>query len=201
MTGCRYLRRQCFARLTAARRQRADQRHATPSRAPTDQPPMRTVVSHSDSISERLRRLGLVLPPAVAPVANFVAVTLHGGTAHVSGQIPVRDGAFLNPGVLGREVTIEQGQAAARLAALNVLSQLSSALGARLERVERVLRLGVFVASTADFKDHPKVANGASDLIVQVFGERGAHARAAVGVASLPFGVSVEVDGIFAVGA
>lgn len=158
-------------------------------------------MSHSDSICERLRRLGLVLPPAVAPVANFVAVTLHGGTAHVSGQIPVRDGAFLNPGLLGREVTIEQGQAAACLAALNVLSQLSSALGARLDRVERVLRLGVFVACTADFKDHPKVANGASDLIVQVFGERGSHARAAVGVASLPFGVSVEVDGIFAVGA
>lgn len=153
----------------------------------------------SDSTSDRLRQLGLVLPPAAAPVANFVAVTLHGSTAYVSGQIPVLEGNFLNPGLLGREVSVERGQAAARLAALNVLSQLSSALGGKLDRVERVLRLGVFVAATPDFKDHPKVANGASDLVVEVFRERGAHARAAVGVASLPFGVSVEVDGIFAI--
>lgn len=156
-------------------------------------------MSTHDATTDRLRRLGLVLPPAVAPVANFVPVTLHAGTAYVSGQIPVAEGSLRNPGLLGREVSVAQGQDAARLAALNVVSQLSALLGDRLDRVTRVLRLGVFVAALPDFKEHPQVANGASDLIVQIFAERGAHARAAVGVASLPFGVSVEVDGIFAI--
>lgn len=152
-----------------------------------------------DPIHQRLASLGLTLPPAVAPVANFVAVTLEHGVACVSGQIPVRDGTLLHPGRLGEDVSLEDGQAAARLAALNVIAQLDAALQGRLDRVVRVMRLGVFVAATPDFKDHPKVANGASDLMVEVFQERGRHARAAVGVASLPFGVSVEVDALFAV--
>ena len=153
----------------------------------------------TDKTFNRLSELGIQLPAAVAPVANFVAVTFDGSTASVSGQIPIANGELLHPGTLGANVSVEQGQEAARLAVINVLSQLSHALGGGLDRVTKCLRLGVFVAATPDFKDHPKVANGASDLVVEVFEERGRHARAAVGVASLPFGVSVEVDGVFQV--
>lgn len=150
-----------------------------------------------DQTLQHIRQLDIELPPPLTPIANFVSVNICGKTAYVSGQIGVVNGAIVHPGLLGAEVSVEQGQAAARQAGLQIVSQLQEALQGRLDRVEKCLRMGVFVASTPQFKDHPKVANGASDVMVAIFQERGRHARAAVGVACLPFGASVEVDAIF----
>ena len=151
----------------------------------------------TDKTVQRLNELGIQLPPALTPIANFLPVTSAGKMAYVSDRIAVLNGAIQHLGLLGQDVSIEQAQAAARLAALHVISQLNVSLHGQLDRVKQCMRLGVFVAATADFKDHPKVANGASDVLVEIFQERGKHARAAVGVASLPFGASVEVDAIF----
>jgi enamine deaminase RidA (YjgF/YER057c/UK114 family) len=151
----------------------------------------------TDKTVQRLNELGIELPQALAPIANVLPVTIAGNIVYVSGQIAVLNGAIQHLGLLGRDVSIEQAQAAARLAALHVISQLNASLHGQLDRVKQCMRLGVFVAATAEFKDHPKVANGASDVLVEIFQERGKHARAAVGVASLPFGASVEVDAIF----
>jgi len=147
-------------------------------------------------MSERLAELGIELPQAAAPVAAYVPVVVSGNVAHVSGQLPFIDGALVT-GRLGGEVTLEQGYAAARACGLMILAQLDAALGT-LDRVERVLKLGAFVNSTADFTDQPKVANGASELMVEVFGDAGKHARSAVGVPVLPLGAAVEVDAVVA---
>ena len=149
------------------------------------------------SIEARLAELGITLPEAAAPVAAYVPVVIAGGLAHVSGQVSFVDGA-LRKGRLGEDVSLEQGLEAAQGCALMILAQLKAALGS-LDRVDRVVKLGCFVNSTADFTDQPKVANGASELMVAVFGDAGKHARAAVGVPSLPLGVAVEVDAIVAV--
>ena len=149
------------------------------------------------SIEARLSELGIVLPEAAAPVASYVPVVVQGGLAYVSGQVSFVDGALLK-GRLGEDVSLEEGMRAARGCGLMILAQLEAALGS-LDRVERVIKLGGFVNSTPDFTDQPKVVNGASDLMLEVFGEAGKHARAAVGVPSLPLGVAVEVDAIFAV--
>lgn len=149
------------------------------------------------SIEAKLAELGIVLPEAAAPVAAYVPVVIAGGLAHVSGQVSFVDGV-LRKGRLGEDVSLEQGIEAAQGCGLMVLAQLKAALGS-LDRVERVVKLGCFVNSSADFTDQPKVANGASELMVAVFGEAGKHARAAVGVPSLPLGVAVEVDAIVAV--
>ncbi|MFO1255281.1 MAG: RidA family protein [Sphingomonadaceae bacterium] len=149
------------------------------------------------SIEARLAELGITLPEAAAPVAAYVPVVIAGGLAHVSGQVSFVDGA-LRKGRLGEDVSLEQGIEAAQGCALMILAQLKAALGS-LDRVDRVVKLGCFVNSTADFTDQPKVANGASELMVAVFGDAGKHARAAVGVPSLPLGVAVEVDAIVAV--
>ena len=143
-------------------------------------------------IEDTLVELGLELPPAPAPVASYVPVRLRGDLAYVSGQIPVADGEVLHPGHLGAEVTLEQGQGATRRCALQALSALREALGS-LDRVRGIVQVTVFVASSPGFTDQPKVANGASDVLVEIFGERGKHARAAVGVAELPLGAPVEV--------
>jgi enamine deaminase RidA (YjgF/YER057c/UK114 family) len=143
-------------------------------------------------IEDTLVELGLELPPAPAPVASYVPVRLLGDLAYVSGQIPVADGEVLHPGHLGAEVTLEQGQGATRRCALQALSALREALGS-LDRVRGIVQVTVFVASSPGFTDQPKVANGASDVLVEIFGERGKHARAAVGVAELPLGAPVEV--------
>jgi enamine deaminase RidA (YjgF/YER057c/UK114 family) len=145
----------------------------------------------------RLQELGYVLPPAVMPAANYVPCTVSGNQVIVSGQLPMKDGKPEGIGKVGRELTIEQGQAVARQCVLNVLTHVKAACGGDLARVKRCLRLGVFVNSTESFTDQPKVANGASDLIVALFGDAGKHARAAVGVAQLPFGVAVEVEATF----
>ena len=147
------------------------------------------------SIEARLEELGIVLPEAAAPVASYVPVVVQGGFAHVSGQLPFIDGELLT-GRLGDGVSVEAGTAAARACGLMILAQLKAA--GVLEKVERVVKLGGFVSSTADFTDQPKVINGASDLMLDVFGEIGKHARAAVGVPALPLGAAVEVDAVIA---
>jgi enamine deaminase RidA (YjgF/YER057c/UK114 family) len=150
------------------------------------------------TIEQRLAELGIVLPHAAAPAANYVPTVLHGGLLHISGQIPFDPEGQLIRGRIGDTMTMKEGEAAARRCAVGLLAQMASALGS-LDKVQRVVKLGVFVNSTADFTDHPKVANGASDLMVAVFGDAGRHARSAVGVAALPLGVAVEVDAIVAV--
>ena len=149
------------------------------------------------SIEAKLAELGLTLPAAAAPVAAYVPVVIAGGLAYVSGQVSFVDGVLVK-GRLGDDVSLEQGIAAAQGCGLMILAQLKAALGS-LDRVERVVKLGAFVNCTADFTDQPKVANGASELMVAVFGEAGKHARAAVGTPSLPLGVAVEVDAIVAI--
>ena len=141
----------------------------------------------------RLEELGIELPPAAPPVASYVPVVVSGAFAFVAGQVPLRDGSPMVTGRLGDGVDVEVGQSAARQCALQALAALRAELGS-LSRVRRIVRVGVFVASAPGFTDQPKVANGASDLFVEVFGEEGRHARAAVGVAELPLGVPVEVD-------
>ena len=148
------------------------------------------------SIAARLAELGIVLPQAAAPVAAYVPVVVTGNLAHVSGQLPFLDGQLVT-GRLGEDVSLEQGITAARACGLMILAQLEAALGS-LDRVERVVKLGAFVNSAADFTDQPKVANGASELMAEVFGEAGKHARSAVGVPVLPLGAAVEVDAIVA---
>jgi len=150
------------------------------------------------SIETRLAELGIALPQPAAPVASYVPVVVAGGLAHVSGQLPFIDGALVS-GRLGEDVDLDLGARAARACALMILAQLNAALGS-LDRVERVVKLGAFVNSAAGFTDQPKVANGASDLMVEVFGEAGKHARSAVGVPVLPLGAAVEVDAIVALG-
>ena len=148
------------------------------------------------TIQSRLDELGIKLPEAAAPVASYVPVAVHGDLAYVSGQLPFIDGELVT-GRLGEGVSLEDGMAAARACGLMILAQLQ---GARipLDRVERVIKLGAFVNCTADFTDQPKVANGASELMFDVFGEAGRHSRAAVGVPSLPLGAAVEIDAIIA---
>ena len=143
-------------------------------------------------IEDRLAELGLELPPAAAPLASYVPVRISGDQAFVAGQVPLEDGRVLSVGKLGADVSIEQGQEAARRCALQALAALRNALGS-LDRVRGVVKLEVFVASAPGFTDLPKVANGASDLLVEIFGEQGRHARVTVGVAELPLGASVEV--------
>lgn len=148
-------------------------------------------------IDARLAELKIELPKAAAPVANYVPTVIIGNTLYVSGQVTAWNGEFKFVGKLGREYKVEDGQQAARLCGLNILAQTKAALGGDLDRVKRIAKLGVFVNSTDDFTDQPKVANGVSDLMVEVFGEAGKHARFAVGANVLPRGVAVEVDAIF----
>jgi enamine deaminase RidA (YjgF/YER057c/UK114 family) len=144
----------------------------------------------------KLAGLGLTLPVAGAPVANYVGFTISGKTVYISGQLPYLDGKVSCIGKLGAGVTVDEGYAAARQCGLNILAHLQTACGGDLDRVARVLRLGGFVNSAPEFTDAPKCINGASDLMVAVFGDAGRHARAAVGVASLPAGAAVEVDAV-----
>ena len=150
------------------------------------------------SIDQRLEELGIALPQPAAPVAAYVPVVIANGFAHVSGQVCVDDNGQLIVGKLGQDFDVPAGQKAARACGLMILAQLKEALGS-LDRVERIVKLGVFVNCTADFKDQPKVGNGASELMQDVFGEAGRHARAAVGAPALPMGVAVEVDAIVAI--
>ena len=150
------------------------------------------------SIDQRLAELGITLPQPAAPVAAYVPAVEIGGLLHVSGQVSFAEDGSLITGRLGDDVDLDGGIAAARRCGIMLLAQIKAALGS-LDRVERIVKLGVFVNSSPGFTDQPKVANGASELMQQVFGEPGRHARSAVGVAVLPLGVAVEVDAIVAV--
>lgn len=151
------------------------------------------------TVEQRLKDLGIVLPDAPAPAANYVPYTLQGGILYVSGQLPMQDGRLAWTGKVGIDLPLEEGQNAARACAINLIAQARAACGGDLDRVLRVLKLGGFVNAGPDYADHPKVINGASDLMVAVFGEAGRHARFAVGAGSLPLNAAVEVEAIFAV--
>jgi len=152
-----------------------------------------------ERVEDRLRAVGVTVPEAVAPVANYVPWVRTGDLVFVSGQLPLVDGALAGGGLLGRDLTADRGRLLARTCAVNLIAQLRVACDGDLDRVVRVVRLGGFVACTSDFTEHPQVINGASDLMVEAFGEAGRHARAAVGCAALPLGAPVEVDGVFEV--
>jgi len=149
-------------------------------------------------IDRTLEELGLVLPEAAAPVAAYVPIVEVGNVVHLSGQLPFKDGQLVT-GRLGDGVSLEEGQEAAKLCGLMIVAQLKKHLG-DLSRVKRIVKLGVFVNSHGDFTDQPKVANGASELMVALFGDAGRHARSAVGVPVLPLGAAVEIDAIVEIG-
>jgi enamine deaminase RidA (YjgF/YER057c/UK114 family) len=144
-------------------------------------------------ILRRLDELGLELPPPPEPVASYIPVTQTGSLAFIAGQVAMVDGQLLHPGRLGKQVSVEMGQEAAVRAALQALSALRHHLGGSLDGLMRILQLTVFVAAEPEFIEHPTVANGASDMLIAVLGPDGRHARAAVGVASLPLGASIEI--------
>ncbi len=144
----------------------------------------------------KLAELGVTLPDAPAPAANYVPYVVVGNLVHVSGQIAQGPDGFIT-GKLGADMDVEAGAAAARTCAIALLAQVKAACGGDLDRLVKVVKLGGFVNSTPDFTDQPKVINGASDLMAEALGDAGKHARAAVSAPSLPFGVAVEIDGIF----
>ena len=152
----------------------------------------------TQEIDAKLAELGLSLPEAAAPVAAYVPAVEAGGLLHVSGQLPFKDGQLMT-GRLGEDRDLDYGQEAAQRCGLMLVAQVRKALGGDLSRVERIVKLGVFVNSTGDFTDQPKVANGASELMQALFGEAGRHARSAVGVPTLPLGAVVEVDAVVAI--
>lgn len=149
----------------------------------------------SETVEANLERMGLSLPVAATPAGSYVPVVRSGDTLYVSGQLPMGPDGLAHVGRCGENASIEDGQAAARLCALNILAQVKAAIG-DLSRVGRIVKLTGFVNSTADFGDQPKVINGASDLLAEAMGEKGRHARSAVGVANLPFGALVEIEAI-----
>ena len=148
-------------------------------------------------VESQLKTLGITLPEALSPVANYVPFVKTGNLVFVSGQLPMKDGTLQSKGLVGADVSVADAAAAARLCAINLIAQAKVACGGDLDRIKRVVKLTGFVASRPDFTDHPKVVNGASDTMVEVFGDAGRHARAAVGSSSLPLGAAVEVEAIF----
>lgn len=147
-------------------------------------------------IDAKLAELGIELPPAATPAGNYVPAVVAGDLLFTAGQVPRKDGDFAYRGVVGDDLTIEDGQAAARLCCLAGLSVAKAELGS-LDRIVKVVKVNGFVRSAAGFGDQPKVINGASDLLVEIFGDAGRHARAAIGVSELPLNVGVEIDFVF----
>ena len=154
----------------------------------------------SGPITTRLAELGIELPEPAAPAANYIPFVVTGNLIFVSGQITVWNGELRHIGRLGENIDIDEGYQAARLCGLNLIAQAKAAARGDLDKIKRVVKLGGFVNSTPDFTDQPKVINGTSDLMAEVFGEGGKHARFAVGAPTLPLGVAVEVDGVFELG-
>ncbi|HIC29806.1 MAG TPA: RidA family protein [Rhodospirillales bacterium] len=154
----------------------------------------------SGPITTRLAELGIELPEPAAPAANYIPFVVTGNLIFVSGQITVWNGELRHIGRLGENIDIDEGYQAARLCGLNLIAQAKAAAQGDLDKIKRVVKLGGFVNSTPDFTDQPKVINGTSDLMAEVFGEGGKHARFAVGAPTLPLGVAVEVDGVFELG-
>ena len=151
----------------------------------------------ASSIEQRLGELGITLPPPGSPAGNYVPYVIVGDLVFMAGQVAREGGKMKYTGKVGKDLSVEDGQQAARLCAINLLAQLKAACGGDLRRVERCVRLGGFVNCAPDFVEHPKVVNGASDLMVEVMGERGQHARTAVGASSLPVDSAVEVEAVF----
>lgn len=147
-------------------------------------------------VDARLKELGITVPEAAAPVANYVGYVQSGNLVFVSGQVPLKDGKLHYQGKVGGEISLEDAQEAAKLCAINIIAQLKTACGGDLDRVRRIVKLGGFVNSVPEFGDQPKVINGASDLMVAVFGDKGKHSRAAVSAGALPLGVAVEIDAV-----
>lgn len=152
----------------------------------------------TDTINNRLERLGISLPEAAAPAANYLPYARSGALLLTSGQLPLVDGKLLSSGQIGDKLAVADGQAAARACAINILAQAKAALG-DLNKIKRIIKITVFVSSTPNFIEQHLVANGASDIFVDILGESGKHARSAVGVASLPLNASVEVEAIIEV--
>ena len=152
----------------------------------------------SETIEKRLSDLGVTLPAAAAPAANYVPYCRSGNLLFTAGQLPLKDGKLQASGLLGRDVDTASGKDAARYCAINILAQAKAALG-DLEKISRLVKITVFVASAPDFVEQHLVANGASDFLVAALGERGKHARSAVGTASLPLNAAVEIEAIFEV--
>ncbi|MBM7047691.1 MULTISPECIES: RidA family protein [Rhizobium] len=150
----------------------------------------------SDAIEGRLKELGIVLPQAAAPAANYVPYVISGNLLYLSGQLPMENGKVGVTGHLGADVDVAGGQRAAELCAINILAQAKAALGGDLGRIKRLIKLNGFVASTPDFVEQHLVINGASNLLANVLGDAGKHARAAVGMAALPLNAAVEIDAI-----
>ena len=151
----------------------------------------------SGTVENKLAELGVTLPAPAAAAANYVPYVISGNMVFVSGQITMLDGELQYLGTVGDDLTLDDGIAAARICAINLIAQVKEACGGDLDRVKRVVKLGGFVNSPAEFSDHPKIINGASDLMVEIFGESiGQHARFAVGAPALPLGVAVEVDAV-----
>lgn len=149
----------------------------------------------TDTIEARLARMGIELPAAAAPAANYVPYAVSGALLFTSGQLPLVAGQLIHTGLLGRELDVEQGQEAARWCAINILAQARAALG-DLEKIARIVKITAFVASVPNFTQQHLVANGASDLLVEALGDSGRHARSAVGMASLPLNAPVEIEAI-----
>jgi len=148
------------------------------------------------AVDARLKDLGITVPEAAAPVANYVGFVQSGNLVFVSGQVPLKDGKFQYQGKVGAEISLEDAQEAAKICAINIIAQLKAACGGDLDRVRRIVKLGGFVNSVPEFGDQPQVINGASDLMVAVFGDKGKHSRAAVSAGALPLGVAVEIDAV-----
>jgi enamine deaminase RidA (YjgF/YER057c/UK114 family) len=155
------------------------------------------VLTMSGKIDARLEEISITLPEGAPPAANYVPFVVTGNLVFISGQVPVGPDGLEFQGKVGRDFTAEEGQAAARLCAINIIAQVKAACDGDLDRVVRCVKLGGFVNGTPDFEHHPAVINGASDLLVEVFGDKGAHARFAIGAGNLPFNVAVEIDAIF----
>jgi len=151
----------------------------------------------TSKIESRLKELNLSLPAPPAPVASYVPFVVTGNLVFISGQVTLTESGLKYVGIVGKDLTLEDGQAAARLCAINVVAQLKAACGGDLDRVKRCVKLAIFVNAISGFAQHPEVANGASDLIVEIFGEAGRHSRAAVGAGSLPRNVATEVEAVF----
>jgi enamine deaminase RidA (YjgF/YER057c/UK114 family) len=157
---------------------------------------MKQETKMSDAIQSRLKELGITLPQAAAPAANYVPYVITGNMLYLSGQLPMEGGKVAVTGHLGRDVDVAGGQRAAELCAINILAQASAALGGDLGRIRRIVKLNGFVASDPGFVEQHLVINGASNLIANVLGDAGKHARAAVGMASLPLNAAVEIDAV-----
>jgi enamine deaminase RidA (YjgF/YER057c/UK114 family) len=174
-------------------RQTAARRAAPTGRRPANRPAGGARAASTGQAERNLAKMGLTLPPAPTALANYVGAVVAGKLVFVSGHGPVQDGDLIYRGKLGREFTTAQGQEAARLVMLNCLATLKAAIGS-LDRVRRVVKLLGMVNGTPEFTEQPQVINGASDLLVAIFGDRGRHARSAVGMGSLPFNIAVEIE-------